>query len=110
MAVRQIQVNAVNDPTTTHTYNPVSSGTGIGYGPMGHDESFSTYYGSSGAGSHTVIAQHDFVYPRTVTQLKYQLYTHGYAYGDDTASVSIEYSLQYTTNGTDWITITTAGA
>lgn len=110
MSVRRISVNAVNMPSTTHTYTPLSSGTGTGYGPKGHDEVFSTYFGSNGNGSHTVIQQHDFSHPRSINQLKYRLYTHGYAYGDDDASVSIEYSLEYTTNGTDWIVYTTSGA
>lgn len=106
MAVRRILVNAVNLPTTTHTYVPISSGTGTGYGPKGHDEVFSTYFGTNGSGSHTMSTLHEFTTARNITQLKYRLYGYGYAYGDDSASVTLEYQLEYTTNGTDWITIT----
>ena len=110
MAVRRVLGNAVNLAGTDHTYTPTSSGTGIRYGPNGHDESFTTYFGgtSGGGGSHTVITQHDFSNPRDIAQLKYRLYSHGYAYGDDQADVTVEYQLQYTTNGTDWITIVEA--
>jgi hypothetical protein len=98
--------NAVNLPGTAHTYSPTSSGTGTRYGPNGHDESFSTYFGTSGDGSHTVSAIHDFASPRDIAQIKYRLYSQGYAYGDDQADVTVEYQLLYTTNGSDWITIT----
>jgi hypothetical protein len=105
MAVRRILVNAVNLPTTTHTYVPISSGTGTGYGPKGHDEVFSTYFGTNGSDSHTAVTIHEFTTPRNITQLKYRLYSYGYAYGDDISN-TVEYQLEYTTNGTDWITIT----
>jgi len=107
MAVRRVLGNAVNLPSTDHTYTPTSSGTGTRYGPHGHDESFVTYFAgtSSAAGSHTVITQHDFLHPVTIDRLKYRLYSHGQAYGDDQADVTVEYQLEYTTNGSDWITI-----
>ncbi len=106
MAVRTVLVNAVNLPSTTHTYSPVTSGTGTGQATKGHDEVFSTYHGTNGDGSHTISALHEFSNARNITQLKYRLYSYGYAYGDDTADVTVEYQLEYTTNGTDWITIT----
>ena len=107
MAVRRVLGNAVNLPSTEHYYSPSSSGSGIRYGPNGHDENFTTYFGgtSGGAGSHTVITQHDFLFPVTIDRLKYRLYANGYAYGDDSGSVTVEYQLEYTTNGSDWITI-----
>lgn len=107
MATRQVLVNAVNLPATTHTYTPTSSGTGTRYGPNGHDEVFSTYFGTSGAGSHTAATLHTFVNPRNITQLKYRLYVQGYAYGDDSADVTVEYQLEYTTNGSTWTVIST---
>ena len=108
MAVRRVLGNAVNLAGTDHTYSPTSSGTGTRYGPNGHDESFTTYFGTAGDGSHTAITQHDFLHPVTIDRLKYRLYAQGAAYGDDEASVSVEYSLEYTTDGNAWITITSA--
>jgi hypothetical protein len=104
MAVRRVLGNAVNLPGTTHTYSPNVTGT------SGHDQSFITAHGTDGAGSHLVSAIHVFATPRDIAQLKYRLYSHGYAYGDDTASVTVEYQLLYTTNGSDWITITESTA
>jgi len=105
MAVRRVLVNAVNLPSTDHTYSPTTTGT------AGHDESWITFHQSDGgAGSHTVIAQHDFLNARNISQLKYRLYSRGYAYGDDQADVTVEYQLQYTTDGAAWINITTSTA
>lgn len=104
MAVRRVFVNAVNLPTTTHAYSPTTTGA------AGHDESFSTYHGNAGGGSKTVIAQHDFTTARNIQQLKYRLFSYGYAYGDNQADVTVEYQLQYTTNGSTWINITTSTA
>ena len=100
MAARKIVVNAVNLPTTTHTYTGGGTTT-----TLGHDESWTTFHGTSGSGSHTIYATHTFATPRLIETWKYRIYIDGRAYGDDQADCTVAYNIEYTTNGTTWVTI-----
>jgi hypothetical protein len=83
--------------------------TGGGTGTLGHDGDFTTSQTAEGAGSHTIVATHLFDVPKDVTQVKYKLYVYGYAYGDDSASASGYWKLEYLNSSDVWTTIASDG-
>jgi hypothetical protein len=100
---------------TTHTYSCTVTATGVGSNSI--DGNQSTSYSCEQpnteqyrSGYITVLSQHDFSLPRNLSKIMYKVYCYGYAYGDDVDQRYVEYNIEYTTNGTDWITYASASA
>ena len=101
----------VEGANTTATIDWVQSAshvyTGGGTGANGHDGDFSSSQETGGNGPHAITATHWFSNPVNITDVKYRLAYEARAYGDDHAEASGNYKLEYTTDGTTWVTIVT---
>ena len=96
------QVTGNSDDSIQSAYHQY---TGGGVGPSGHDGDFDTAQEISSNGPNTITATHLFSEYIDITLIKYRLYAQAQAYGDHWADASCYWKLEYTTDGTSWVTI-----
>lgn len=102
-------VDIVRLTSTTHAYS------GGGTGANGHDVDWDTSQnascsGTSGSCGISLTSEHTFSRSFDVDRIDFKLYGYGQASGNYVRDHSASYSIEYTTNGSGWMTVAGSAA
>ena len=99
---------------TTHYYWRTDSAAGISdagsNGPLSADGDQATSFSMSNNNWNTdatLESRHTWTTPRLITEIDYNCYVYILGYGDQSHDASAAAYIEYTTDGTNWITLIT---